>query len=177
MLDKEKKGTLGKTTIWGMIEKYLFRPRVLLMRSSNRDKVNALNELAGKTDLSGINPAILKSVTGPTRVFAISAGEIIEEDYQKPTAMRLRVAFKESGIDHVDISKDPQGWLVFAASSLVANATLGTRGEALTDEVGPPYGGIRVAHHQAREIFKNGRGRQFGIYRERMELPSSGKTV
>ena len=45
-------------------------------------------------------------------------------------AMRLRVVFKETGIDHVDISQDFQGWLVFAASSLVANATLGTRGEA-----------------------------------------------
>ena len=199
------------------------------MWSSNRDKVDALNEIAGKTDMSGIDPAMLKLVTGPTRVFAISAGEIVEEGYQKPTAMygeqvgsrpnqftkyreeyqtktswveatpfarelepmpmegsywfpvtfaeadfmcikcrmakttleleqqysnpatcincsancqdqlrmsdptntmamRLRVAFKETGIDHVDISMDFQGWLVFAASSLVANATLGTRG-------------------------------------------------
>ena len=38
-------------------------------------------------------------------------------------------------------------------------------------------GGIRVAPHQAREIFKNGRGRQFGIYRERMTLPTSGKVI
>ena len=70
-----------------MIETYLFRQRVLLMCSSNRDKVDALNEIAGKTDMSGIDPAMLKLVTGPTRVFAISAGEIVEEDYQKPTAM------------------------------------------------------------------------------------------
>ena len=55
ILDKEKKGTLGKTTIWAMIEKYLFRQRVLLMCSSNRDKVDALNEIAGKTDMSGID--------------------------------------------------------------------------------------------------------------------------
>ena len=50
------------------------------MCSSNREKVNAMNELAGKTDYSGIDPVVLKSVTGPTRVFAISAGEIVEED-------------------------------------------------------------------------------------------------
>ena len=45
MLDKERKGTLGKTTIWAMVEKYLFRQRVLLMCSSNREMVNAMNEL------------------------------------------------------------------------------------------------------------------------------------
>ena len=44
-----------------------------------------MNELAGKIDYSGIDPAVLKSVAGPTRVFAISAGEIVEEDNQKPT--------------------------------------------------------------------------------------------
>ena len=48
-----------------------------------------MNEPAGKTDYSGIDPAVLKSVTGPTRVFAISAGEIVEEDYQKPTTARV----------------------------------------------------------------------------------------
>ena len=72
-----------------MFEKYLFRQRVLLMCSSNREKVNAMNELAGKTDYSGIDPVVLKSATGPTRVFAISAGEIVEEDYQKPTTARV----------------------------------------------------------------------------------------
>ena len=32
MLDKERKGTSGKITIWAMVEKYAFRLRVLLMR-------------------------------------------------------------------------------------------------------------------------------------------------
>ena len=43
-------------------------------------------------------------------------------------AMRLKVAFESSGINYVDISKDFQGWLIFAAASLIANATLGTHG-------------------------------------------------
>ena len=39
------------------------------MCSSNREKVNAMNELAGKTDYLGIDLVALKSVTGPTRFF------------------------------------------------------------------------------------------------------------
>ena len=90
-------------------------------------------------------------------------------------AMRLKVAFESSGINYVDISKDFQGWLIFAAASSIANATLGTHGEALMKSVSH-MGGIRV-DHQAREIFKNGRGRQFGVYHERMTLPTSGEVI
>ena len=107
--------------------------------------------------------------------FKMSAPTISARKSVMTMAMRLKVAFESSGINYVDISKDFQGWLIFAAASLIANATLGTHGEALMKSVSH-MGGIRV-DHQAREIFKNGRGRQFGIYRERMTLPTSGEVI
>ena len=60
--------------------------------------------------------------------------------------------------------------------NIIANATLGAHGEALVKFVSHMEG-IRVAPHQAREIFKNGRGRQFGTYRKRLTLPTSGEVI
>ena len=55
-------------------------------------------------------------------------------------AMRLKVAFESSGINYVDISKGFQGWLIFAAASLIANATLGDTWIGF-DEVCVSHGG------------------------------------
>ena len=40
-----------------------------------------LNEGAYKPDQSGIDPALLREVTGPTQVFKIASGEMTPEDY------------------------------------------------------------------------------------------------
>ena len=39
-------------------------------------------------------------------------------------AARLKVAFKNCGLDKLDISKDFQKWLVFAAASVISNKNL-----------------------------------------------------
>ena len=81
ILNTTRKGSLGKTAIWSVIEKNLFRQRVFLMCATNREYVSALNEGAYKPDQSGIDPALLREVTGPTHVFKIASGEMTPEDY------------------------------------------------------------------------------------------------
>ena len=249
---------------------------------TNREHVSALNEGAYKPDQSGIDPALLREVTGPTQVFKIASGEMTPEDYaaadaavfQKgppdgapttrfnkdkrykarwvepmvqiqelepspmstywfpvftdsidflcegcrgaqtmdeiemnqsrpstcincsantqdhykkspPTlgarksalmlAARLKVAFANCGLEHMDINEGFQKWLVFAAASVVANANL-RYGEELMKSLSH-MGGVRVPPHQARGIFKNGRGKQFSIYRERIFDPVSKEHV
>ena len=82
-------------------------------------------------------------------------------------AARLKVAFKNCGLDRLDISKDFQKWLVFAAASVISNKQL-KYGEELMKSLSH-MGGVRIPHNQAKEIFKNGRGKQFNIYRERID--------
>ena len=242
-----------------------------------------LNEGAYKPDQSGIDPALLREVTGPTQVFKIASGEMIPEDYaaadatvfqrgppdgapttrfnkdkrykarwvepmvqihelepspmstcywfpvfhdsidflcdscrraqtmdeiemnqcrpstctncsantqdhykkSAPTlgarksvlmlAARLKVAFANCGLEHMDINEGFQKWLVFAAASVVANANL-RYGEELMKSLSHMWG-VRVPPHQAREIFKNGRGKQFSVYRERIFDPVSKEYV
>ena len=81
ILNTTRKGSLGKTAIWSVIEKNLFRQRVFLMCATNREHVSALNEGAYKPDQSGIDPELLREVTGPTQVFRIASGEMAPEDY------------------------------------------------------------------------------------------------
>ena len=105
--------------------------------------------------------------------FKVSAPTISARKSVMTMAMRLQVAFESGGINYVDISQDFRGWLTFAAAaSLIANAAVWTHGDALMKSVSH-MGGIRVPPHQAREIFKNGRGRQFGIYRECLKIRGS----
>ena len=242
-----------------------------------------LNEGAYKPDQSGIDPALLREVTGPTQVFKIASGEMTPEDYaaadatvfqrgppdgapttrfnkdkrykarwvepmvqihelepspmstcywfpvfhdsidflcdscrraqtmdeiemnqcrpstcincsantqdhykkSAPTlgarksvlmlAARLKVAFANCGLEHMDINEGFQKWLVFAAASVVANANL-RYGEELMKSLSHMWG-VRVPPHQAREIFKNGRGKQFSVYRERIFDPVSKEYV
>ena len=84
-------------------------------------------------------------------------------------AARLKVAFENCGLEHMDINEGFQKWLVFAAASVVANANL-RYGEELRKSLSH-MGGVRVPPHQAKEIFKNGRGKQFSVYRERIQDP------
>jgi len=81
ILNTTRKGSLGKTAIWSVIEKNLFRQRMFLMCATNREYVSALNEGAYKPDQSGIDPELLREVTGPTHVFKIASGEMTPEDY------------------------------------------------------------------------------------------------
>ena len=81
-------------------------------------------------------------------------------------AARLKVAFKNCGLDKLDIGKNFQKWLVFAAASVISNKQL-KYGEELMKSLSH-MGGVRVPFNQAKEIFKNGRGKQFSIYRERV---------
>ena len=90
-------------------------------------------------------------------------------------AARLKVAFKNCGLDRLDISKDFQKWLVFAAASVISNKQL-KYGEELMKSLSH-MGGVRIPHNQAREIFKNGRGKQFSIYRERVFDKGPGKWI
>ena len=272
-----KRGTLGKSAIWSVIEKNLFRQRVLLMCATNREHVSTLNEGAYRPKDSGVDAEMLADVTGPTQVFRIASGDMTPDDYAKgdatiytkrahppqaqlpqdstrtsgtrpsgsnrlldpmslnlrnhslvigsrcilivliffvniaepprpwmqlkllstsplrasiaqkntqdhyrksaPTlgarksvlllAARLKVAFKNCGLDRLDISKDFQKWLVFAAASVISNKQL-KYGEELMKSLSH-MGGVRIPHNQAKEIFKNGRGKQFSIYRERID--------
>ena len=72
-------------------------------------------------------------------------------------AARLKVAFKNCGLDKLDISKDFQKWLVFAAASVISNKHL-KYGEELVKSLSH-MGGVRIPYNQAKEIFKNGRGK------------------
>ena len=90
-------------------------------------------------------------------------------------AARLKVAFKNCGLDKLDISKDFQKWLVFAAASVISNKNL-KYGEELMKSLSH-MGGVRIPYNQAREIFKNGRGKQFSIYRERIYDRGPGKWI
>ena len=90
-------------------------------------------------------------------------------------AARLKVAFKNCGLDKLDISKDFQKWLVFAAASVNSNKNL-KYGEELMKSLSH-MGGVRIPYNQAREIFKNGRGKQFSIYRERIYDRGPGKWI
>eukprot|EP00435_Cladocopium_sp_Y103_P031471 s3097_g8.t1 len=270
IMHTQRKGTLGKTAIWAVIEKNLFRQRVFLMCATNREYVSTLNERAYKPEESGIDPALLRNATGPTKTFAIAGGEMQDDDYAQtdatvfqkkdpttstrftrdkrykvhwvestlplnelepcpesgsywfpvtkedkeflcylcrnaqtmdeielnqtnptfcincsancqdhykksaPTlgarkavlmmAARLKIAFEKSGLQYVDISGHFQKWLVFAATSVIANQFL-TYGEELMKSVSH-MGGVRIPYQQAKEIFKNGRGKQFAVYRE-----------
>ena len=279
-----RKGTLGKSAIWSVIEKNLFRQRVFLMCASNRDHVSTLNEGAYRPKHSGVNAEMLADVTGATQVFRIASGDMTPEDYAKgdvpiyqkgtstagstttrfnkdkrhkaqwvepvarshelepeesfncywfpvfpdsvdflcdhcraattmhaieiaqhkpascincsantqdhyrksaPTlgarksvlllAARLKVAFKNCGLDKLDISKDFQKWLVFAAASVISNKNL-KYGEELMKSL-YHMGGVRIPYNQAKEIFKNGRGKQFSIYRERIYDRGPGKWI
>ena len=90
-------------------------------------------------------------------------------------AAALKVAFKNCGLDKLDISKDFQKWLVFAAASVISNKNL-KYGEELMKSLSH-MGGVRIPYNQAREIFKNGRGKQFSIYRERIYDRGPGKWI
>ena len=88
-------------------------------------------------------------------------------------AARAKIAFQQCGTNLVDIQAGFQRWLVFAASSLVANHQLGY-GENLLKSLSH-MGGVRVQRHHAKEIFKNGRGKKFSIYREMVYDPATNK--
>ena len=81
VLQTTKKGSLGKTAIWSVIEKNLFRQRVFLRCATNREQVSIMNERAFKPEDSGIDVTVLEDMTGPTEVFAIASGEMTSADY------------------------------------------------------------------------------------------------
>ena len=84
-------------------------------------------------------------------------------------AAGAKFAFSSCGTNLVEIEKDFQKWLVFAAASLVANTNL-RYGENLMKSLSH-MGGVRVQRHHAKEIFKNGRGKQLSICREQLIDP------
>eukprot|EP00435_Cladocopium_sp_Y103_P007902 s2840_g2.t1 len=86
IMQTQRAGTLGKTAIWAVIEKNLFRQRVFLMCATNREHVSTLNERAYKPEESGIDPALLRNATGPTKTFAIAGGEMQDDDYAQTDA-------------------------------------------------------------------------------------------
>ena len=81
-------------------------------------------------------------------------------------AARIKVAFERCGIHLIDINQGFQGWLSATAQAMVSNALL-SYGENLMKSVSH-MGGVRISKRQAVEIFRNGRGKQFSIYRERV---------
>ena len=81
-------------------------------------------------------------------------------------AARIKVAFEKCGINFIDINQGFQSWLSATAQAMVSNALL-TYGENLMKSVSH-MGGVRVSKRKAVEIFRNGRGKQFSIYHERL---------
>ena len=77
-----KKGTLGKTAIWSVIEKNLFRQRVF---PSCVPQTGSMYPYSMKEpfnpDESGINTKVLEDMTGPTEAFKIASGEMTPGDY------------------------------------------------------------------------------------------------
>ena len=55
---------MGKTAIWGVIEKNLFRQRVFLMCATNREHASTLTEGAYQLERSGIESGVLREATG-----------------------------------------------------------------------------------------------------------------
>ena len=90
-------------------------------------------------------------------------------------AARIKVAFETCGIDLIDINRGFQEWLSATAQAMVSNAML-TYGENLLKSVSH-MGGVRISKRQAVEIFRNGRGKQFSIYRERLYDESSKQWI
>eukprot|EP00435_Cladocopium_sp_Y103_P057865 s295_g20.t1 len=68
-LRKSPEGSAGKTAIWAAIEKTLFRQRVFLMCSSDRDAADLLNTVAHQPEKSGIKMDRLKTITAPLFLF------------------------------------------------------------------------------------------------------------
>eukprot|EP00435_Cladocopium_sp_Y103_P064742 s354_g26.t1 len=76
-------------------------------------------------------------------------------------AARLKTALKVTGADKVDPRAGFKDWLINVAASFVANHGL-PYGEKLMKAVSH-MGGVRVPAEQIKEIFRNGRGKQFRI--------------
>eukprot|EP00435_Cladocopium_sp_Y103_P036926 s488_g9.t1 len=72
ILRKAPEGSAGKNAIWSAIEKALFRQRVFLMCSSDRDAVDRLNQVAHQPKYSGISLFRLKTITSPPTLFHTS---------------------------------------------------------------------------------------------------------
>lgn len=72
ILSSSKGGSLGKTAIWAIIEKNLFRQRVFLMCATVREHM---------PEKSGVSKSLLENVTGPTEAFMIAGGEMTKGDY------------------------------------------------------------------------------------------------
>eukprot|EP00435_Cladocopium_sp_Y103_P021927 s3816_g5.t1 len=90
-------------------------------------------------------------------------------------ATRLKVALRLSGAGVQDPRAGFKDWLINVAASFVANHGL-PYGEKLMKAVSH-MGGVRVPVEQVKEIFKNGRGKQFSVYRTFIPfLPSSQAT-
>ena len=87
----------------------------------------------------------------------------------------MKVAFENCGIQFADITQGFQEWLAFTAASLVSNALL-PYGEHLMKSLSH-MGGVRLPSQQVREIFKNSRGKQFSIYRERIYDEQSRRSI
>eukprot|EP00435_Cladocopium_sp_Y103_P015282 s3183_g3.t1 len=157
ILNSTRRGTLGKTAIWAVMEKKeknLFRQRLFLICATNRELVpsaNCRDHYKKSAPTLGARKSVLM------------------------LAARLKVAFETCGLDLVDMSQDFQKWLVFSAASVVANVQL-SYGEELMKSLSH-MGGVRIPSHQAREIFKNGRGKQFSVYRERLRDPVTNSNV
>ena len=67
ILNTTRKGSLGKTAIWSVIEKNLFRQRVFLRCATNRENVSILNEGAFKPEDSGIDTKVFGRHDRPYR--------------------------------------------------------------------------------------------------------------
>ena len=58
----------------------------VLMCATNREHVSTLNEGAYQLERSGVESGVLREATGATKAFAITSGEMVEEDYAKTDA-------------------------------------------------------------------------------------------
>eukprot|EP00435_Cladocopium_sp_Y103_P029299 s941_g7.t1 len=90
-------------------------------------------------------------------------------------AARLKTALRVTGADQQDPRVGFKDWLINVAASFVANHGL-PYGEKLMKAVSH-MGGVRVPVEQIKEIFRNGRGKQFSVYRTFILIPELGQAT
>lgn len=101
--------------------------------------------------------------------------ELKEQQALMILAMRIKAALDFSGMSHMHINENFKDWMVNVAATFVANHSL-PYGEKLMKAISH-MGGVRIPAHQAREIFKNGHGKQVTVIQTEFPDPESGCTV
>lgn len=84
ILRKAKRTDVHKNTIWAVIEKHLFRQRVLLLAAADRENVRPMNDASYIEEKSGITAEVFRDVTRlPDEIKVVKSRIDVEEQSQK----------------------------------------------------------------------------------------------